>query len=67
MKQVMRKNPFKQPFPTSFFFFFFVNFLKIYFHVQKKSLMKPNTFDFKSLPTFPATTIPHPLSSHAFK
>ena len=28
--------------------------------------MKPDTFDFKSLPTFPATTIPPPPSSHAF-
>ena len=29
--------------------------------------MKPDTSDFKSLPSFPATTIPTPLSSHAFK
>ena len=27
--------------------------------------MKPDTFDFKSLPTFPVTTIPPPLPSHA--
>ena len=29
--------------------------------------MKPDTFDFKSLTTFPANIIPNPLSSHAFK
>ena len=35
--------------------------LKIYFHFQnKKSLMKPGTFDFKSLPSYR-------FSSHAFK
>ena len=35
--------------------------------LNKKSLMKPDTFDFKSLSTFPATTIAPPLSSLAFK
>ena len=29
--------------------------------------MKPDAFDFKSLPTFPVTTIFPPLSLHAFK
>ena len=43
---------------------------KIFLHFQnkkKKSLMKPDTIDFKSLLTFPATTIPPTLSSNVFK
>ena len=35
----------------------------LYLHFQsKKALMKSDTFDFKSLPTIPATTILPPLS-----
>ena len=45
-----------------------INSLKIYLHFQnQKSFRKPETFNFKSLPIFTATTIPTPLSSNAFK
>ena len=41
---------------------------RIYLYFQNnKSLIKADTFDFKSLPTFPTTTIPPPLFSYAFK
>ena len=41
---------------------------KIYLHFQKKNpFIKSDTFDFKSLQIFPATTVSPPLSSHDFK
>ena len=64
MKQVMTNSPFTQTLP----YFFLINSLKsISILKTKKSLMKPDTVDFKSVSTFPATTIPTPLSAYAFK
>ena len=31
--------------------------LKIYLYIQNQQKIKPDTFDFKSFPTFPASTI----------
>ena len=62
------QNPFL-PNPSQLFSYLLP---KIYLHFHSpRNLMKPDPFDFKSLPTFPATTIPSPtsyhFSSHAFK
>ena len=51
MKQVMPKPHSHKP--TSF-----ISLKSISTFKTKKSLMKPDTFNFKSHPTFPATTKP---------
>ena len=64
MKQVLPKPPFTQTLP----YYFLINSLKsISTFKTKKALMKPDTFNLKSFPTFPAVTITTPLFSHAFK
>ena len=61
MKQVMPKHPFTQ----TLLYFFPINSLEcISTFKTKKKIMKPDAFDFKSLPTFPSTTISTPFSSH---
>ena len=63
MKQVVPKPFFAQTCPTHSF-----QIPEIYVPFQnKKSLMKPDTFLFKFLPTFPATPTPLQLTSHSFK
>ena len=69
MKQIIPKPLLLFLFYLSYFLFLSNQLPNIYPHFQNKKyfLMKPDTFDFKSLPTFPVTTIPPPLSSHTFK
>ena len=58
----------KNPFHTNPSLLHSYDVPKIYLHYQTKDfLMKPDTLGFKSLPTIPASTLPSPLSSYAFK
>ena len=64
----MKTDHAKKPFYTNPSILLSYQLPKIYLHFQtKKSLIKPDRFDFKSLPNFPATMTPPPLSSHTFK